>query len=103
MSANRPFFWLCRGIARAKCDALPVHPCGRTVAVMADAVVIPGRTFGLGAGLLMYASIAAEWRGAMVHRHWWTTEPPSWTSGQSAHWVDGQAAAAVDKAAVLHY
>ncbi|HUC27676.1 MAG TPA: hypothetical protein VMA73_33680 [Streptosporangiaceae bacterium] len=64
---------------------------------MADAVVIPGRMFGPGAGMLMYASIAAERRGANVHRHWWTTEPPSWTSRQSAHWVHGQAAAAVEK------
>jgi hypothetical protein len=64
---------------------------------MADVVVIPGRMFGPGAGMLMYASIAAERRGANVHRHSWTTEPPGAGNEQSADWVHGEAAAAVDK------
>jgi hypothetical protein len=64
---------------------------------MADAVVIPGRMFGPGAGMLMYAAFAAERRGANVHRHWWSTEPPGAGKEQSADWVHGEAAAAVDK------
>ena len=42
---------------------------------MADAVVIPGGTFGPAAGLLMYAATVAERRGAAVHRHSWSVQP----------------------------
>jgi hypothetical protein len=71
--------------------------CGRTVAVVADAVVLPGQMFGPGAGMLMYAGFAAERRGATVHRHCWTTEPPGGPDEREADWVRGEAAAAVAK------
>jgi len=54
---------------------------------MADAVVIPGRLFGPGAPLPMYAGDVAERRGATVHRHSWSKEPPSPTDPQVEGWV----------------
>lgn len=44
---------------------------------MADAVVIPGAMFGPAAGMLMYATAAAELPGVTVHRHWWSQQPPN--------------------------
>lgn len=55
---------------------------------MPDAVVLPGRMFGPAAPLPMYAGDVAHERGATVHRHWWSAEPPpgeedpSWVSGE---------------------
>jgi pimeloyl-ACP methyl ester carboxylesterase len=43
---------------------------------MADAVVIPGRLFGPCAPLLMFTGDVARSRGAQVHRHEWTQQPP---------------------------
>jgi hypothetical protein len=42
---------------------------------MADAVVVPGGSFGPMAGLLLYAGAVPGRRGATVHRHAWTREP----------------------------
>ena len=56
-------------------------------AAVADAVVIPGRMFGPGAGLLMYAGLVAERRGASVHRHWWSREPPGGHGEQTGNMV----------------
>jgi hypothetical protein len=44
---------------------------------MADAVVIPGRSFGSGAPLPMYAGDLAASRGATVHRHDWAAPAPA--------------------------
>jgi hypothetical protein len=54
---------------------------------MADAVVIPGRLFGPGAPLPMYAGDVAERRGATVHRHSWSQEPPGPSDPQVQGWV----------------
>jgi hypothetical protein len=62
---------------------------------MADAVVLPGRMFGPGAGLLMYAGFVAERRGASVHRHWWSREPPSGLGEQAANAVAVEVAGVV--------
>jgi hypothetical protein len=62
---------------------------------MADAVVIPGRMFGPGAGLLMYAGMVAERRGAGVHRHWWSREPPAGLGEQAANTVAAEVAGVV--------
>ena len=43
---------------------------------MADAVVIPGRLFGPGTPLLMYSGDLVAARGARLHRHEWTEQPP---------------------------
>ncbi|WP_035855846.1 alpha/beta hydrolase [Cryptosporangium arvum] len=54
---------------------------------MADAVVVPGRMFGPGAPLPMYAGDVAQRRGATVHRHSWSENPPVPTP---ASWVRAQ-------------
>jgi hypothetical protein len=57
---------------------------------MADAVVVPGRRFGPGAPLPMYAGDVAEKRGAVVYRHEWTREPPGPGSVVAEDWVRGE-------------
>jgi hypothetical protein len=57
---------------------------------MTDAVVIPGGRFGPVAGLLMYAGVVAERRGATVHRHSWSQEPPGPFDAQVEGWVYGE-------------
>ena len=54
---------------------------------MADAVVIPGGRFGPAAGLLMYASLVAERRGASVRRHSWSEHAPSPSEPRVEAWV----------------
>jgi len=44
--------------------------------------------FGPAAGMLMYAGEVAERRGARVHRHVWSQEPPSGLDG-SIGWEVG--------------
>ncbi|MFG1925189.1 hypothetical protein [Cryptosporangium sp. NPDC048952] len=61
---------------------------------MADAVVIPGRMFGPGAPLPMYAGDVAERRGANVHRHYWSETPQVPTS---ASWVRAQIEPVLDR------
>ncbi|GAA0247048.1 alpha/beta hydrolase [Cryptosporangium japonicum] len=61
---------------------------------MADAVVIPGRAFGPGAPLPMYAGDVAGRRGARVHRHDWSETPPvstpvSWVRAQISPLLGG--------------
>ncbi|WP_406078495.1 alpha/beta hydrolase [Micromonospora sp. NBC_00858] len=63
---------------------------------MADAVVIPGRTFGSGAPLLMYAGDVAESRGATVHRHEWSQQPPRPDEPEIEGWVRGEIAPLID-------
>ncbi|SCE96387.1 Alpha/beta hydrolase family protein [Micromonospora coriariae] len=63
---------------------------------MADAVVIPGRMFGPGAPLLMYAGDVAEQRGATVHRHAWSEEPARPDAPEIEGWVRGQIAPLID-------
>jgi len=57
---------------------------------MSDAVVIPGGRFGPAAGLLMYAGAAAELRGATVHRHTWSGQPPRPFEATAEGWVSGE-------------
>ncbi|BCB90154.1 alpha/beta hydrolase [Phytohabitans suffuscus] len=54
---------------------------------MPDAVVIPGRMFGPAAPLLMYAGDVAERRGATLHRHYWSAEPPDPSQPPVEQWV----------------
>jgi pimeloyl-ACP methyl ester carboxylesterase len=63
---------------------------------MADAVVIPGLMFGPAAGMLMYCADVAERRGATVHRHWWTREPPAPFEPSIEDWVSTEVAALLD-------
>lgn len=57
---------------------------------MADAVVVPGGGFGPMAGLLMYAGLVADRRGAAVHRHSWTGEPSDPFAPGIEDWVRAQ-------------
>ena len=54
---------------------------------MADAVVVPGGKYGPAAGLLMYAGAVADRRGATVHRHTWSHEPPNPFEPEIEAWV----------------
>ncbi|WP_436521248.1 alpha/beta hydrolase [Actinoplanes sp. HUAS TT8] len=63
---------------------------------MPDVIVVPGRMFGPAAGMLMYAGTVAEERGATVHRHAWSGEPP-WAADPSAEsWVVGEVTPVLD-------
>jgi pimeloyl-ACP methyl ester carboxylesterase len=64
---------------------------------MADAVVIPGRLFGPAAPLPMYAGDVAERRGATIHRHSWSQEPPNPFDPQIEGWVCGEVTPLLDK------
>lgn len=66
---------------------------------MADAFVIPGRTFGPGAGMLMYAAAVADARGAVVHRHTWSGEPPLPADPAVEAWVGDDMRAELDRIA----
>jgi pimeloyl-ACP methyl ester carboxylesterase len=59
---------------------------------VADAVVIPGRLYGPAAPLMMYAGDVAERRGAAVHRHSWSEEPPKPFEREVEGWVCGEVA-----------
>jgi len=50
-------------------------------------IVIPGMTFAPAAGLLMYAAAVTERRGATVHRHWWSGQPPKPYEPEIEVWV----------------
>jgi hypothetical protein len=63
---------------------------------MADAVVIPGGMFGPAAGMLMYAGDVAERRGARMHRHFWSQEPPIEFDAQLEGWVRGEVTALLE-------
>jgi hypothetical protein len=54
---------------------------------MADAIVVPGGKYGPAAGLLMYAGTVADRRGATVHRHSWSREPPNPFESEIEGWV----------------
>jgi hypothetical protein len=64
---------------------------------MADAIVIPGRMFGPAAPLLMYSGLVTERRGATVHRHWWSQEPPDFAKREIEDWVCGEVAPILDR------
>lgn len=57
---------------------------------MADALVIPGRMYGPAAPLPMYAGEVAGRRGARVHRHSWSAEPPEQYGPHLESWVREQ-------------
>jgi hypothetical protein len=63
---------------------------------MPDAVVVPGRLYGPGTALLMFAGDVADRRGAAVHRHSWSTEPPDPADAGVEDWVRGQVAPVLD-------
>ena len=65
------------------------------VAGMSHAVVFPGRLYGPASGLLMYASDVAQRRGATVHRHYWSTEPPDPSDPDVEAWARGEAMSAL--------
>jgi hypothetical protein len=64
---------------------------------MADVVVIPGRMYGPAAPLPMYAGDVAERRGATVHRHSWSAEPPDHEKPEVEAWVCDQVAPVLDQ------
>jgi hypothetical protein len=64
---------------------------------MADAVVIPGRMFGPAAPLPMYAGDVAERRGATLHRHEWSQEPPDPFQPAIERWVIDQVTPVLDR------
>jgi pimeloyl-ACP methyl ester carboxylesterase len=57
---------------------------------MGDVVVVPGGAYGPETGMLLYAPLAAERRGADVHRHSWTERPPAALEPGIADWVRGE-------------
>jgi pimeloyl-ACP methyl ester carboxylesterase len=63
---------------------------------VADAVVVPGGKFGPAAGLLMYAGAVATRRGATVHRHSWTQEPPDPFQAAAESWVCAEVSHVLD-------
>jgi hypothetical protein len=63
---------------------------------MPDAVVIPGAMFGPAAGMLMYAGDVAEQRGATVHRHAWSQDPPRPPGPESQEWVRAEVSPVLD-------
>src|SRR5262245_30981432 len=69
---------------------------------MADALVIPGQLFGPAVPLPMYVGNVAERRGASVHRHTWSREPPSEPSPGLEEWVRGEIRGLVAGAATDH-
>jgi hypothetical protein len=64
---------------------------------MADAVVIPGGAFGPAAGLLMYAGIVAERRGATLHRHGWSGQPSGPFDPTIESWVCAEVRPVLDR------
>jgi hypothetical protein len=52
--------------------------------------------FGPAAGLLWYAAAVAERRGASVHRHSWSHEPPDPFEPAVERWVRGEVAPVLD-------
>nr|MDT0657735.1 alpha/beta hydrolase [Micromonospora sp. DSM 115978] len=65
---------------------------------MPDAIVLPGRMFGPGAPLPMYAGDVAALRGARVHRHEWSVLPPRPSEPEVEGWVIAEARPLVDAA-----
>ncbi|MFC7272379.1 alpha/beta hydrolase [Paractinoplanes rhizophilus] len=63
---------------------------------MADAVVIPGGSFGPAAGLLLYAADVPERRGAAVHRHSWSRRPERLFEPEVEDWVGREIAPLLD-------
>lgn len=63
---------------------------------MADAVVVPGGSYGPAAGLLMYAGAVAERRGATVHRLAWSQEPPDAFQPEIEGWVRAEVGPRLD-------
>jgi pimeloyl-ACP methyl ester carboxylesterase len=66
------------------------------VRTVADAVVIPGRLFGPGAPLTMYAGDVADRRGARVHRQSWSQQPPEQFDPLLQDWVNAQISPTLD-------
>ncbi|HEX6871956.1 MAG TPA: alpha/beta hydrolase [Micromonosporaceae bacterium] len=64
---------------------------------MADAVIVPGRLYGPNAPLLMYSGDVAERRGAAIHRHTWSAEPPDFTKPGIEDWVCGEVAPMLER------
>lgn len=63
---------------------------------MADVLVIPGRLYGPAAGVMMYAADVAERRGATVHRHYWSEEPPDPFDAVITEWVRKETSPVLD-------
>lgn len=64
---------------------------------MTDVCVFPGRLFGSGAPLPMYAGDVAARRGATVHRHTWTTVPAEEQGPGLVGWVRGEVTPVLDR------
>ena len=64
---------------------------------MADAVVVPGGAFGPMAGLLLYAGSVPGRRGATVHPHTWTRQPPGPFAPEVEGWVRAELVPLLDE------
>ncbi|MGN9909216.1 alpha/beta hydrolase [Phytohabitans sp. LJ34] len=64
---------------------------------MADAVVIPGRLYGPGAPLPMYAGDVAERRGATLHRFEWSRRSPDPFQPSIEQWVADEVTPVLDR------
>lgn len=58
-------------------DGPDIAIVGRTVDGVTEAVVVPSGMYGPAAGVLIYAGAVADRRGATVHHHSWSQEPPT--------------------------
>ena len=63
---------------------------------MSDVVVVPGGSFGPAAGLVLYATVVAERRGAAAHRHSWSRPHPEPLGPQLEDWVRGEVSPLLD-------
>jgi hypothetical protein len=63
---------------------------------MDDVVVISGGAYGPEAGMLMYAPLAAERRGATIHRHHWSEQRQDVLDPSIEAWVRGEMAPLLD-------
>jgi hypothetical protein len=64
---------------------------------MSDAVVLPGREWGVGAPLPRFTGDLAAERGATVHRLSWAGEPPALSGPPAQRWVSAQIVPLLDR------
>jgi len=64
---------------------------------MSDAVVLPGRAWGVGAPLPRFTGDLAEERGATVHRLSWAGSPPDVSDVYAQRWVCDQVLPVLDR------
>jgi hypothetical protein len=70
-------------------------PIGR-IRRVGDVVVVPGGSYGPAAGLVLYATVVAERRGATAHRHSWSREWPGPFGPHLEGWVRDEVSPLLD-------